>query len=77
MSRPWRREPRLFPDQVTVALVPTAATDLQSIHERTRMSKTDIVNRAVSLYEFIDVETSTGAEIIVRRGGQDYVVELL
>ena len=90
MNRPRRREPRLFAgqdqpasppaaacDQVTVALAPKAATDLQSTHERTRMSKTNIVNRAVSLYEFIDVETSTGAEIIVRRGGQDYVVELL
>ena len=90
MIRPRRREPRPSPsqeqpirppvaadDRFTVALVPRAATDLQSTHERTRMSKTDIVNRAVSLYEFVEAEVSAGAELIVRRDGDDYVVELL
>ena len=90
MNRPRRREPRLSASQeqpagppaavderVTVALVPKAATDLQSTHERTHMSKTDIVNRAVSLYEFVEAEMSAGAELIVRRDGEDYVVTLL
>jgi hypothetical protein len=90
MIRPRRREPRQSASQerptslsvtaddwITVALIPKVATDLQSIHERTRMSKTDIVNRAVSLYEFVDAEMSAGAELIVRRDGDDYVVELL
>lgn len=90
MNRPRRREARLsasqprpatppvaVDDRVTVALVPKAATDLQSTHERTRMSKTDIVNRAVSLYEFVETEMSAGAELIVRRNGEDYVVKLL
>ena len=90
MSRPRRREPRLpasqerptsppaaVDDRVMVALVSKAATDLQSTHERTRMSKTDIVNRAVSLYEFVEAEMSAGAELIVRRDGADYVVRLL
>jgi hypothetical protein len=89
MNRPRRREPRLSArqeqpasppaavDRVTVALVPKAATDLQSTHERTHMSKTDIVNRAVSLYEFVEAEMSAGAELIVRRDGEDYVVKLL
>jgi hypothetical protein len=90
MNRPRRRVARLaashpqpatppvaVDDRVTVALVPKAATDLQSTHERTRMSKTDIVNRAVSLYEFVETEMSAGAELIVRRDGEDYVVKLL
>ncbi len=90
MIRPRRREARLsaaqeqpgsppvaVDDRVTVALVSKAATDLQSTHERTRMSKTDIVNRAVSLYEFVEAEMSAGAELIVRRDGEDYVVKLL
>ena len=64
-------------DRVTVALVSKAGTDLQSTHERTRMSKTDIVNRAVSLYEFVEAEMSAGAELIVRRDGEDYIVKLL
>lgn len=90
MNRPRRREPRLHAsqeqpaspsaavdDRVTVALVSKAATDLQSTHERTRMSKTDIVNRAVSLYEFVEAEMSAGAELMVRRDGEDYIVKLL
>lgn len=90
MNLPRRREPRLSASReqsagppaascgrVTVTLVPKAATDLQNTHERTRMSKTDIVNRAISLYEFVEAEMSSGAEIIVRRDGEDYVVEML
>ena len=64
-------------DRITVALVEKASDDLQSIHERTRMSKTDIVNRALSLYEFVESELSEGAQLIIRQDGQDYLVELL
>jgi hypothetical protein len=87
MSRPNRHgskpsasavSPLVFPDdRITVALVAKAAADLQNTHERTQMSKTDIVNRAISLYEFFEAEMSTGAELIVRRDGQDYLVKLL
>ena len=41
-------------DRINITLVEQATADLQSTHERTRMSKTDIVNRAVSLYEFVE-----------------------
>ena len=58
-------------------LVAKAAADLQNVHERTHLSKTDIVNRAVSLYEFVDAELSAGAELVVRRDGQEYLIKLL
>jgi hypothetical protein len=64
-------------DRITVALVEKASDDLQSTHERTRMSKTDIVNRAVSLYEFLESELSDGAQLIIRRDDGEYLVELL
>jgi len=64
-------------DRISVTLVEQATADLQRTHERTCMSKTDIVNRAVSLYEFVQSELSGGAQLIIRRDGQDYVVELL
>ena len=64
-------------DPITVALVAKAAADLQITHERTHLSKTDIVNRAVSLYEFVDAELRAGAELIVRRDGRDYLVKLM
>ncbi len=69
--------PIILDDPITVALVAKAAADLQITHERTHLSKTDIVNRAVSLYEFVDAELRAGAELIVRRNGQDYLVKLM
>jgi hypothetical protein len=63
--------------RITVALVAKAASDLKKTHERTRLSRTDIVNRALSLYEFVDAELSAGAELIVRRDGLEHLVKLL
>jgi hypothetical protein len=66
------------PSVLTVVLVSKAATDLQRTRERTRMSKTDIVNRAISLYDFLDSQLGSGAELLIRRrDGQSYLVELL
>jgi hypothetical protein len=69
--------PPVHGDPITVVLVDKAAVDLQITHERTNMSKTDIINRAVSLYEFVDAEIRAGAELIIRRDGQDYLVKLM
>ena len=63
--------------RITVALIDRSAADLQTIHERTQLSKTDIVNRAISLYEFIDAEVNAGSELIIRRDGNDYFIKLL
>jgi hypothetical protein len=49
---------------------PPAASDLRcnlrSIQRRTGLSKTDIVNRALTLYEFVDGRLAAGDEILVR-----------
>jgi hypothetical protein len=71
-----RRTPPVA-DRITVSLVTKAAADLQKTYERTHMSKTDIINRAVSLYEFVDAELDAGAELIIRRDGRDYYVKVL
>lgn len=63
--------------RITVALVDKAANDLQITHDRTGLSKTDIVNRALSLYEFVDAELRAGGELMVRRDGVDYIIKLL
>jgi hypothetical protein len=65
------------PEPITFVLVEKAATDLRITHERTHLSKTDIVNRAISLYEFVDAELKAGSEFIVRRDGQEYLVKLM
>ena len=53
--------------RIMVALISKAAADLASTHERTNLTQTDIVNRAISLYEFIDSELAAGAEVLLRR----------
>jgi hypothetical protein len=53
-------------DRITVALIPQAAEDLQRLQDRTGLSKTDIVNRAVSLYEFINAQPREGRDLLIR-----------
>jgi hypothetical protein len=53
-------------DRITVALIPKAGEDLQHLQDRTSLSKTDIVNRAITLYEFIDTQLRTGRDVLIR-----------
>ena len=39
---------------LSVALIAKVAADLARTCERSKLSPTDIVNRAISLYEFLD-----------------------
>jgi hypothetical protein len=66
-------------ERVTVALIPKAGGDLQRLQDRTGLSKTDLINRAITLYEFIDEQQSTGHELLVRDGdsGEIQVIRLL
>ena len=64
--------------RITVSLISAAAAALKLLVSRTQLSQTDVVNRALVLYEFVDSETSSGAEIIVRRrDGKEHHVVLL
>ncbi len=63
---------------LSVALVPKASADLRQTHERSQMSRTDIINRAISFYEFADAEQSAGSELRLRRStGEEHIVKLL
>jgi hypothetical protein len=53
-------------DRITVALIPRAGEDLQRLQDRTSLSKTDLVNRAITLYEFIDAQQRAGRDLLVR-----------
>jgi hypothetical protein len=64
-------------ERITVTLISKVAAELQDIHDRTGMSKTDIVNRAITLYEFVEAELSAGAEFIVRRDGEPHRIKLI
>ncbi|HEY2579087.1 MAG TPA: hypothetical protein VGI74_22495 [Streptosporangiaceae bacterium] len=42
------------------------SVELQRLQERTSLSKTDLTNRAITLYEFIDGQLRGGHDVIVR-----------
>ena len=53
-------------ERLTVALIPQAAEDLQRLQDRTGLSKTDVANRAITLYEFIDSQLSAGRDVLIK-----------
>jgi hypothetical protein len=63
-------------ERITVALVPKAEADLQYLLDKTGLSKTDLVNRSISLYKFVEESTAAGREVLVRdkTTGEDRVV---
>ena len=66
-------------DRITVALIPKAAEDLQRLQDRTKLSKTDIANRAISLYEFINSQEQEGRQLLLRdtKTGETELVRIL
>jgi hypothetical protein len=66
-------------DRIAVALVRKAAADLQATQDRTGLSKTELINRAISLYEFIDTEMRDGGQVLIQDSntGETRVLRLL
>lgn len=66
-------------DRITVALIPRADRDLRRLQDRTNLSKTDLVNRAITLYEFIDAQLRAGRDLLIRdqKTGQMQAVVIL
>ena len=63
--------------RITVTLTPRAGDSLRRLQDRTGLSKTDIANRAIILYEFIQDQAAAGADIVLRNGAEDAIVYLL
>lgn len=53
-------------DCIAIALIPQARAGLQRLRARTNLSQTDITNRAITLYEFIDAQLAAGRELLIR-----------
>jgi hypothetical protein len=66
-------------ERITVALITQVSDDLKLLQARTRLSKTDVVNRAITLYEFIDAQLRDGKDILVRdpKSGEILTVRIL
>lgn len=52
--------------RVTVQLIPKAASELEALMRRTGLSKTDLMNRACTLYDWVDGRLRAGDELLVR-----------
>lgn len=64
-------------ERINAGLIRESAEALARIKDRTELSKTDIINRAIPVYEFIDAEMRKGNQIIVRDlEGRDQLVKL-
>lgn len=57
--------------RVTVNLITKSSDSLDRLASRSGMSKTDVINRALQLYDFIDTEIATGKQILIRSGDDD------
>jgi hypothetical protein len=66
-------------DRITVALVPKAVEGLQRLGASTGLSKTDIVNRAITLYEYIDSQLQADNDLLLRdqKTGETQIIRLL
>ncbi len=70
---------RSQPERITVALIPQSADDLQHLQDKTTLSKTDLVNRAITLYEFIDSQLRSEQDLILRdrKTGETQLIRFL
>lgn len=48
------------------ALIPKVSGKFQLIQDRTNLSKTDILNCAITQYEFIEAQLRAGKDILIR-----------
>lgn len=53
-------------DRIAVSLIPDVSGDLQRLQGWTKLSRTDIVNRAITLYEFVEAQLRAGNDILIR-----------
>ena len=65
-SRPEGTSHPPVTERITVALIPKVAVILRRLQSRKNLSKTDIVNRAVTLYDFVDAQLDAGRDILIR-----------
>ena len=69
--RPWPRAlgERIVVTSITIPLIPAVVDDLWRLRRRTKLSTTDLTNRAITSYEFLDARFRTGHDLMVRHRG--------
>jgi hypothetical protein len=52
--------------RVTVGIVPSAAAALEKLMRRLGLNRTDVINRAITVYALVDDHISNGYELVFR-----------
>jgi hypothetical protein len=60
---PW---PRALGEHITVILIPSVADQLRCLQKNTNLSATDLTNRAITSYAFLDQQMRAGNDLMVR-----------
>jgi len=63
-------------ERVTVNLIPRASDALNEGMELTGHNKTDFINRAIQLYEYVADITSNGGAVLIREPGDDQISQI-
>lgn len=56
------------PPRTTVVLIPRTQEALDQTAGRMRITKTDVINRALVAYDYLERQAAAGAKVLVRRG---------
>jgi hypothetical protein len=63
--------------RISVALIPKVVEALHRLQLRTNLSKTDLVNRALTLYEFFEAQLDADRDILIRDNGTQEVQSVM
>ena len=59
-------ERQIVTERLTVGLIQKASADLATLRDTTGLNKGDVINRAVSLYAFVQAQLDSGHDLLVR-----------
>jgi hypothetical protein len=61
-------ERQLVAERITVGLIPKVANELNELVRTTGLTKTDLVNRALTLSAFVNEQLAAGNHLVIRNG---------
>ncbi len=66
-------------NRITVGIIPRAWAELQRLMTNTKYNRTDVVNRAISVYALVDDNMRDGYELVFRdrETGKERIVEIV
>lgn len=79
IAAPELIEEKMVPRRVTVGLIARVRAELWELMETTKLSLTDVANRAISVYRLVTAHQAAGYEMVFRHRetGHERVVEIL